>query len=69
MREAIIIAMNGLFFALFAWFASIHFNDIKADNRELRNQVYNHIPSQIRELKDDIKRLEDKLDRLIERNR
>ena len=26
------------------------FESLKADNREIRNQVYNHIPTQIREL-------------------
>lgn len=85
----VIVGFNALFFALFAWFSSIQFNNIQSqfdslrnDNREIRSQVYNHIPTQINDLKermtnlkervtkleDKLDRMDEKLDRLIEKD-
>lgn len=47
--------MTLLFIPLF-WILT----DIKADLREIRNQVYNHIPTQINEIKDKLTTIENK---------
>ena len=67
----LIIGFNALFFALFAWFLSLQFGNINqrldelhADNREIRNQVYNHIPSQIKQLQDEARQRDQKIDNL-----
>lgn len=78
---ALIIGFNGLFFALFAWFSSIQFNniqnqfnniqnqfdDLRNDNREIRNQVYNHIPTQIRELEKAGQERDKKIEQILQK--